>query len=216
MPRRLCVLTGFLHHLSWDPCSDILCCRACNQEPWSSSPGPLPPLQPCPSESQQSSEPVGKFRLLGEPEGKPAGCGVGGWEMDSEVKHKIGLKGLYPVSRWQKTWVPLAKEVVWALAMALLVHTARGKHPFSKMDGLSPHLEEFVFTKSHWLLKLKKKINKKPLRLWTFERFLKQTQPQTGQQSLLEGQSKETPAGTLAHLRGLYLLPGLRQFPPLL
>ena len=46
--------------------------------------------------------------------------------------------------------------MVWAFVMALPVHTTRCKHPFGKMDSLSPHLEELLFTESHWLLKLLK------------------------------------------------------------
>lgn len=37
-----------------------------------------------------------------------------------------------------------------------LAHTTRRKHPFSKTDSLSPHLEKLLFTESHWFLKLLK------------------------------------------------------------
>ena len=96
--------------------------------------------------------------------------GQGGeWIQRSNTRQAQRIVSSVPAGR--KHGYPLAKEVVWALAMALLVHTTRGKHPFSKMDGLSPHLEEFVSTKSHWLLKLKKKKNNTLGCLRTFERF---------------------------------------------
>lgn len=37
-----------------------------------------------------------------------------------------------------------------------LARTTRRKHPFSKTDSLSPHLEKLLFTESRWFLKLSK------------------------------------------------------------
>lgn len=46
--------------------------------------------------------------------------------------------------------------MVWALEIKFVAHTTRCKHPFGKPDRLSPHLEELLYTESHWFLKLLK------------------------------------------------------------
>lgn len=77
--------------------------------------------------------------------------------MDSEVKHKIGSKDCIQCPGWQKTWVLASQGSGLGIGDGTSVHNQEEVNIHSgKMDGLSPHLEEFVFTKSHWLLKLKK------------------------------------------------------------
>ena len=73
------------------------------------TPATLASSRHIPSESLQSSEPVGKFRLLGEPEGEAGGVAGSGWGMDSEVKHKTGSKDCIQCPGWQKTWVPTSQ-----------------------------------------------------------------------------------------------------------
>lgn len=83
----------------------------------------------------------------------------GSWESPREKRGDLRSNtrsGQRPVGNaliGRKWRCPPAEEVVWALVLELAAHTARCKHPLSKADSLSPHLEEFLFTESHWVLK---------------------------------------------------------------
>lgn len=78
-----------------------------------------------------------KVGQLGEPEGKE------GRTLRSNTRSGQRLVGSALIGRrWR---CPPAEEVVWALGIELVAHTARCKHPLGKADSLSPHLEEFLF-----------------------------------------------------------------------
>lgn len=84
----------------------------------------------------------------------------GSWESPREKRGNLrsntrsGQKLVGSALIGRKRRCPPAEEVVWALVIELVAHTTRCKHPLSKADSLSPHLEEFLFTESHWVLKL--------------------------------------------------------------
>lgn len=69
---------------------------------------------------------------------------------DSAATHKMGSQDYKQCPGWQKMQGLASQGSGLGTVTEFVAHTTSCKHLFGKTDNLSPHLEEFLFTESHW------------------------------------------------------------------